>query len=295
MAGLVEGVSYLNYLRRRWRLPAAAVLAAGAVALGLSLVWPKKYTARVSLLIEPPAGADPRAPLMISSVYLESLRTYERLAASDQLFEEAARRFGLRQGTRQPIERLKDRVLRVSIPRNTRVLEIEVTLGDPKLAHQVALFLARAVVARNRNAGSSDRDESLIFARRRAEEAWQRVESAVAAFREALRRSRTLDPLRAQAEIEAARADLESARASAEGAESRLRELASAGRQGERLELLDPGVVPERPSSPNLLLNVIVACSLALLFSLGYLTLAYGLAQPQSAESSMIPCVRAGP
>jgi uncharacterized protein involved in exopolysaccharide biosynthesis len=68
-----------------------------------------------------------------------------------------------------------------------------------------------------------------------------------------------------------------------------------AGSYGERLELLDPGVVPERPSSPNLPLNVVVACSLALLFSLGYLTLAYGLAQPQSAEASVVPWVRAGP
>jgi capsular polysaccharide biosynthesis protein len=295
MTGPVNGVSYLKHLRRRWRVPAAAVLAAGAAALALSLVWPKRYTARVALLIEPPARGDPRAPLVISSIYLESLRTYEHLAASDQLFEEAARRFRLRQGGREPIERLKDRVLRVSIPRNTRVLEIEVTLGDPKLAHEVALFLARNVMARTRKAGLPERDESLTLARRRAEEAWQRVESAVAAFREALRHSRTADPLRAQTEVEAARADLESARVSAELAESQLRELALAGSYGERLELLDPGVVPERPSSPNLPLNVVVACSLALLFSLGYLTLAYGLAQPQSAEASVVPWVRAGP
>jgi capsular polysaccharide biosynthesis protein len=291
----VDGVSYLLYLRRRWRLPAAAVLAAGGVAFVLSLVWPKKYTARVALLIEPVAWGDSRAPLAISSVYLESLRTYEHLAASDQLFEEAVRRFRLRQGGRPPIERLKDRVLRVSIPRNTRVLQIEVTLRDPKLAHQVALFLARAVMARKENAGPPDRDERLALERRRAEEAWQRVESAVAAFRDALRRSRTADPLRAQTEMEAARADLESARMSAEAAESRLRELTSAGRYGERLELLDPGVVPERPSSPNLPLNLVVAGSLALLFSLGYLTAAYGLAQPQSAEAPVVPWVRAGP
>lgn len=295
MTGRFEVAGYLGYLRRRWRLPVTAVLAAGGMAVVLSLVWPKKYTARVALLIEPPAGGDPRAPLVISSIYLESLRTYERVAASDELFEEAVRRFRLREGRQRPIEKLKGQVLRVSIPRNTRVLEIEVTLPDPKQAHQVALFLARRAIARNQALRAPVEDEALVAARRQAEEAWRRVEAGVAAFQEALRRSRALGPVRGQAEIEAARADLQAARISAEGAESRLRELAAAHGRGERLELLDPGVVPERPSSPNLPLNVLVACSLALLFSLGYLTVSYGLAAPRAAEAPAVPWVRAGP
>lgn len=295
MTARFEAAGYLAYLGRRWRLPATAVLAAGGLAVVFSLLWPKKYTARVALLIEPPAGGDPRAPLVISSIYLESLRTYERLAASNESFEEAVRRFRLRAGRWRPIEKLKDEVLRVSIPRNTRVLEIEVTLPDAKLAHQVALFLARRAIARNQALRPPVEDEALVVARRQAEEAWRRVEAGVAAFQEALRRNRALDPMRGQAQIEAARADLQAARMSAEAAESRLRELAAAGRRGERLELLDPGVVPERPSFPNVPLNVVVACSLALLFSLGYLTLAYGLAASRTAELELLPARRAGP
>jgi uncharacterized protein involved in exopolysaccharide biosynthesis len=41
------------------------------------------------------------------------------------------------------------------------------------------------------------------------------------------------------------------------GVEARLRESrAAAGSRGERLNIIDPGIVPERPSSPNTALNV---------------------------------------
>jgi len=43
--------------------------------------------------------------------------------------------------------------------------------------------------------------------------------------------------------------------------------------RGERLSIIDPGVVPERPSSPNLPLNLAAALLLGLLFPLVYLAL----------------------
>jgi uncharacterized protein involved in exopolysaccharide biosynthesis len=74
-------------------------------------------------------------------------------------------------------------------------------------------------------------------------------------------------------EVEAALTESESAWQAQEDLARRVRELeATAGFRGERLSLLDPGVPPEKPSSPNLPLNVVVALALALIASFLYLT-----------------------
>ena len=59
-------------------------------ALATGLLLPKRYTATATILIDPPAGGDPRIATAVSTVYLESLKTYELLATNDQLFVRAA-------------------------------------------------------------------------------------------------------------------------------------------------------------------------------------------------------------
>jgi capsule polysaccharide export protein KpsE/RkpR len=55
--------------------------------------------------------------------------------------------------------------------------------------------------------------------------------------------------------------------------ENRLRDArGEAGRRGERLVIIDPGIVPERPSSPNVALNLAAALLLGLVLPLLYLT-----------------------
>ena len=56
--------------------------------------------------------------------------------------------------------------------------------------------------------------------------------------------------------------------------ETKLREARSeAGFRGERLRVIDPGIVPERPSSPNVPLNVLAALFLGLVLPVIFLTL----------------------
>ncbi|MGH9664029.1 MAG: Wzz/FepE/Etk N-terminal domain-containing protein, partial [Bryobacteraceae bacterium] len=105
-------IEYAAYLRRRWRVPVVACGTAVAVVLAVSLLLPRRYTATATIVIEPPAGNDMRAATAVSPVYLESLRTYERFAGSDSLFQRAAERFHLQTGS-QAIESLKQRVLKV--------------------------------------------------------------------------------------------------------------------------------------------------------------------------------------
>ena len=55
--------------------------------------------------------------------------------------------------------------------------------------------------------------------------------------------------------------------------ETRLRDSrGDAGFRGERLRIIDPGIVPERPSSPNLPLNLVAALLIGLVLSILYLT-----------------------
>src|SRR5688572_31674511 len=124
--------AYAAYVRQRWRFIASACFIAVAAALVISLMLPKKYTATASLLIEPPGSADARTATAVSPVYLESLKSYEHFAGSDTLFRKALDRFKLRDADNGSIEAMKRRVLRVSKLRDTRILELKVTLRDPK-------------------------------------------------------------------------------------------------------------------------------------------------------------------
>ncbi len=70
-------------------------------------------------------------------------------------------------------------------------------------------------------------------------------------------------------------AERKSAQAALAAIQTRLREArGDSGYRGERLKVIDPGIVPERPSSPNLPLNLVAALLLGLVLPALYLTLA---------------------
>src|SRR5437588_4914584 len=134
-----------------WRIVAIACILAAAASAVASLLMTPKYTATCRILVEPPAGSDPRVSTAVSPIYLESLRTYEAFASSDDLFQQAAKKFGLRTDS-TPIERLKKRILKVEVLRNTKILEINATLPDPARAHELSLYIANEAVNLNRSA-----------------------------------------------------------------------------------------------------------------------------------------------
>ena len=76
-----------------------------------------------------------------------------------------------------------------------------------------------------------------------------------------------------------------SAWAAVEAAQARLAQArATVAARGERLQVIDPGIVPERPSSPNIPLNLMAALLLGLVLSMLYLTLEFSYGQ-RKAES----------
>jgi uncharacterized protein involved in exopolysaccharide biosynthesis len=331
MSDPFEAFEFASYLRRNWRLPLCATLAAGLFTLGVSVLLPKRYTATATIVIDPPGTSDTRTATAVSPVYLESLKSYERFASGDTLFAQAVQRFHLQASPEtQPIESLKQRVLKVAKLRDTKILEISVTLTDPLLSQRCAQFLAEETVSLTREESTaSDQDllkaASLQFAQaqERLDHARKMVlESSGAEPVETLQgemdtdlellaklkanRSEALSDVAAepqgaqararaesiakqiaelQTEIESkgaalssnaarrqrAQSELDSAQQLENAGSARLTELRSgSGARGERLRIIDPGIVPQRPSSPNIPLNVLVALLVAWIASLAY-------------------------
>jgi succinoglycan biosynthesis transport protein ExoP len=168
---------FIAHVRGRARFILLVSAAAGMLALIASLLIPKEYTAKASLLIDPPAGSDPRMSVTASPVYFESLRAYETLAAGDSLFLRAVEKFHLRDA---PLETLKRRVLRVTKLRETKILEISVTLRDPVEAQAMARFLAEQTVAINQESSAASERQLRESAENNEDAARQRLEQAQA-------------------------------------------------------------------------------------------------------------------
>jgi uncharacterized protein involved in exopolysaccharide biosynthesis len=84
-----------------------------------------------------------------------------------------------------------------------------------------------------------------------------------------------------------------SAQAAYEATLARVRETRSAaGYRGERLKLIDPGIVPEKHSSPIIVLNIGAAILFAFVVSLLYLSLGFAYGQ-RRAGGGPLPMRRA--
>ena len=353
-----DGIDFVYYVRRRWTMIALSCAIALSAAAIASIMWPKQYTATASILIQPPAGNDPRGATAISPVYLESLKTYERFAASDTVFTAAVRETHLEAAfSGRGIESVKRSVLKVSRPTSTKIVEVSITLPDPPSAQKLAQRIAEDTVALNRKLTDistadvlRESEKSLQSAESRFRNAEKRkdelvkneaidtLQSEVAQANqvrltvgEDLARTRAEladmeaevksfhagDGLEAQADwtrrqIEALRArvvsqeaqiqllnkstdektgvletrkqrresleaELHSARAEYELARTKLSDAQnSAAYRGEQLEIMDPGIVPQRPSFPNTPLNLLLACLFAVIASIGYLAVRFG-------------------
>jgi uncharacterized protein involved in exopolysaccharide biosynthesis len=354
-------LNFASYLGSRWRVVAITCLIALVVAGIGSLLMPKKYSSTATVLIEPPAGQDPRGATAISPVYVESLKTYERFALSNTLFVQALNQLDLRKGyPGASVESLKKAILRVTKPRDMKLLEITATLSNPENAQALARFMAEQTVKLSASLDQRSQEDLTEAIRKQLEGARSRADKAEKTRNdflasdpteplEAELRNGTEQKLRLQNELTEARIDLvdyearirsasspdkdaqesarmreqiaaskaraaqieqadrelgqslaakgllverrkhqrevldierQSARAQYELATNRYNDtLASAAFRSERLEIIDPGTVPERPSSPNVPLNLVIAFFGAAFSSLVYLTLGFSLSR----------------
>jgi len=355
-------IRYIGYIQAHWRTIAISCATATALAIGVSAMLPREYTAASRIVIEPPAGTDPRGTVAVSPIYLESLKTYEQFASSDSLFRTAVDRFGVRSLVgKRTVESLKKAVLKVSLLRNTRILEVSATLPEPRTAQALAQFIAESTVEMTRTLVSDGDRDLLRDMERQEQEARSRLQQAEAAWAELSSRE-PVSALQAEAEnssflrtsldehlaeidleiTDAAEraqhaagerageiaADLARARARGEeirkrleglqredqerarllalrlahrerldaerkalqaqlaAVETQLREAqAATAYRGERLKIIDRGIVPERASSPNLPLNAAAACFLGLVLPMLWLGLQMSYREQRALQS----------
>ena len=272
-----EMFRYLDHLRRRWVLIAGAVGVAVALALVAGWLTPAQYTATARILIESPAAGDLRASMAVSPVYLESLKSYAVMASGDRLFADAVEHLHLQRS--RSIEQLKNSVLKVTIPRSTKVLEIAATLPDPRQAQALANYIAERTVVLTRDlAIEADRD-ALADAQKQRDEARAQLEQAEGA------------PVKnaGGSAYSAPSTKAESLQLAIEAAQMHLQEVRStAGYRAERLKIFDPGVVPERPSWPNIPLILLAAVVVALAASLLYVTFEFNYRLEKSAAPRVV-------
>jgi uncharacterized protein involved in exopolysaccharide biosynthesis len=349
-----DPIEYLNYFRKHWMFIVAAVVLAGAAAVACCFLMPKQYTAVATLVIEPPGG-DPRSATAVSSIYLESLKSYESFASSDSLFAKACGKFHLLDGPSPPsLESFKRRVLRVDKLKDTKVLEISVTLPQPAQAQALVQYLAEETVALDRSLAQAGDQELLDNSLRqqeaarqeldeaRAEEASvagsepvldtevqsleerkanaeaQRIEanmtlaeSSVRGGQELITANRagvaalTADIAAMQRELDSKSAALATLRTRRQRADDRIRTAedkferaskrgddatASAMFRTEQLRIVDPGIVPQRPSFPNIPLAVVSAMVLAAAVCIVWWTLQFGFMRQR--EQAVRPGLR---
>ncbi len=88
-------------------------------------------------------------------------------------------------------------------------------------------------------------------------------------------------------------AELKAARAAEDAAQAKLADIeASSAFRGVLLKVLDPSIVPQRPSFPNIPLNLVVAFVFSLFASVGFLTLRFACARIERAHADPVYSLR---
>ncbi len=280
MSESFEAYQYLSYLWGRWRVVATACSVAVILALGASLLMTKRYTSTAQILIEPAWSRGSLYP--VSPSHLSTIRTYEHVASSDSLFKKAVEELGIRELDSRPLSRLKTAILDVETPPGTKILKIEISLPDPVLARDLASYIAQETVRLSLAANLEGDERVTLRLQKLRDAARERARSAELAAVDAAAAKSPGPSATVPGAAESARTAAWEALALAE---LRLNEAqAVAGEHGERLQVIDPGVVPEIHSSPNVQLNLFAAFFLALVASMVYLTLEFSF-QQRRAES----------
>jgi len=222
------------------------------------------------------------------------------------------------------IESLKKRVLKVSKASNTAIIEISATLGDPRKAQAVAKYIAEQTVELSKSLDAQATNElttefrkQVDAARKRYAEAKQAREVFAAAqpiaglenevqeasdLRFHLEQAggvpdnqiRRLDKVLAEKgpaldQRKIRRDALESEERSSleaweEANEKMYDMLASSQFHGERLRIVDPGIVPDQPSFPDTTLNLAAALVFSLAGSFVWLALGFSYSRLNSAR-----------
>jgi uncharacterized protein involved in exopolysaccharide biosynthesis len=160
---------------RKWILACALTAALGAGVF--SSLQPKIFGAKTLLLVSESKITEPDAKFP-NFVYYELLKTYETLIFNDSLIQKTIENFGLQKAPyKLNVETLRP-MLKVSLLKNTRLLEMRVEFPDARLAADIANFFARQAVNLNEEMNATDRQRAVLFFQREMEQGRHNLESA---------------------------------------------------------------------------------------------------------------------
>ena len=202
----------------------------------------------------------------------ELVRTIEQQETDTRTALETAERQWARLAARKPVDGLKSAIEEAS---GTHTLfEEQISNAELELAdNQNRLQQASASEAADIRKEQSGARARLAELRRQVESLERRT-----AANESLLATR-------MAERDRVESDRKSAQVALEAIEGRLRDArGESGYRGERLRIIDPGMVPERPSSPNLPLNAAAALLMGLLLPSAYLLLSVTYQDQRASE-----------
>jgi len=164
-------------LRRRWRWVLEGALACGAAAFLVSLFLPKSYRATTYLLVTQskigtgPLAAWPADGLL--ATFIPFVDNPAIIAQSLQKLHLEAPPYNL------TVEKFRSgHYLDVQSVKGTRLLEIDMTFSDAKLAAALANHLAEGAVAFNDQMTGADTQATRVFLKKQLDEATDRLAAA---------------------------------------------------------------------------------------------------------------------
>jgi uncharacterized protein involved in exopolysaccharide biosynthesis len=195
-----ELIDYLRVLGKwKWRILAGS-FAAALIVFVMTSMAPRTYEASVTLLVtdskipRPEGGEAPRAGVLPPE-------TFEAIIRSQALALDTIRQFGLDQApwTLTPAGFLAHH-LSVKMLRGTGLITLTATFGDPRLAADVANFVARRALELNARLNQTDTVSAKEYIQRQRDDARKTMDAQQAALVD-FKRSASLESLRAEQSI----------------------------------------------------------------------------------------------
>lgn len=173
---------------RNWILLGTALCMIAAFVI--SWISPKIYRATTYILI---SGS--KVGVALNSPWEYSfLPTYMRFVDSDVISMEAIKHFHLDQAPyRLTPHRFRQRFVDVQIPRNTRLLQIDVEFPDARLAADLANYIAQSAVGMNAQISAAETLSTQNFMKKRLDQASTRLAEAESKSLEIEKRARIED------------------------------------------------------------------------------------------------------
>ncbi len=242
---------FSNLVRTRYRIFAAALIVTLATALALSLVWPKTYEAQATLIVGNATGSV--TPTLDQALLGQRLsQTYAAVATQRATIVRVLEALNL---DLDPDDVLKH--VSASAPTDSNLVQITVDTSSAKQAADLANAIAADTIATTPAVTGRDAETQAFID--------QSLKDAQAQITDTQARADALASKGQLTESEQVLlASLQSRLATLQTSYTQLLSLASSA-SANLATLSDPAVSPTKPSSPNLILNLVLAVVAGLL------------------------------